>query len=45
MITIWAPDGVGEVRRGDDLADHLLPLVELAVGDVVCVTSKVVSKA
>jgi coenzyme F420-0:L-glutamate ligase / coenzyme F420-1:gamma-L-glutamate ligase len=45
MITVWAPDGVGEVRRGDDLADHLLPLVELAVGDVVCVTSKVVSKA
>jgi coenzyme F420-0:L-glutamate ligase / coenzyme F420-1:gamma-L-glutamate ligase len=45
VITIWAPDGVGEVRRGDDLAGHLLPLVELADGDVVCVTSKVVSKA
>jgi coenzyme F420-0:L-glutamate ligase/coenzyme F420-1:gamma-L-glutamate ligase len=45
VITLWAPDGVGEVRRGDDLADHLLPLVELAYGDVVCVTSKVVSKA
>jgi coenzyme F420-0:L-glutamate ligase/coenzyme F420-1:gamma-L-glutamate ligase len=45
VITVWAPDGVGEVRRGDDLADHLLPLVALADGDVVCVTSKVVSKA
>lgn len=45
MITIWAPDGVGEVRRGDDLAGLLLPLVDLADGDVVCVTSKVVSKA
>jgi coenzyme F420-0:L-glutamate ligase / coenzyme F420-1:gamma-L-glutamate ligase len=45
VITLWAPEGVGEVRRGDDLADHLLPLVELADGDVVCVTSKVVSKA
>lgn len=45
MISVWAPDGVGEVRRGDDLAEHLLPLVELADGDVVCVTSKVVSKA
>jgi coenzyme F420-0:L-glutamate ligase/coenzyme F420-1:gamma-L-glutamate ligase len=45
VISIWAPDGVGEVRRGDDLADHLLPLVDLADGDVVCVTSKVVSKA
>jgi coenzyme F420-0:L-glutamate ligase/coenzyme F420-1:gamma-L-glutamate ligase len=45
VITIWAPDRVGEVRRGDDLADHLLPLVELADGDVVCVTSKVMSKS
>jgi coenzyme F420-0:L-glutamate ligase/coenzyme F420-1:gamma-L-glutamate ligase len=45
VISIWAPDGVGEVRQGDDLADHLLPIVELADGDVVCVTSKVVSKA
>jgi len=48
VITIWAPEGVGEVRRGDDLADHLIPVLsgfELADGDVVCVTSKVVSKA
>ena len=45
MITVWAPDGVGEVRRGARLADLLLPLVDLAEGDVVCVTSKVVSKA
>ncbi|HET9842579.1 MAG TPA: coenzyme F420-0:L-glutamate ligase [Nocardioides sp.] len=47
MITIWAPDGVGEVRRGDDLAEHLLAGsgADLAEGDVVCVTSKVVSKA
>jgi len=45
VITIWGPEGVGEVRRGDDLADHLLPRVDLADGDVVCVTSKVVSKA
>jgi len=45
VITVWGPEGVGEVRRGDDLADHLLPVVELTDGDVVCVTSKVVSKA
>lgn len=55
LITVWAPDGVGEVRRLDDLADHLLAVVGdqgdrgdrggLADGDVVCVTSKVVSKA
>ncbi len=45
MITVWAPDGVPEVRRGDDLAALLLAVTELADGDVVCVTSKVVSKA
>ncbi|MGA8248285.1 MAG: coenzyme F420-0:L-glutamate ligase, partial [Nocardioides sp.] len=45
MITIWAPDGVGEVGRGDDLVTLLMPLVELGDGDIVCVTSKVVSKA
>jgi coenzyme F420-0:L-glutamate ligase / coenzyme F420-1:gamma-L-glutamate ligase len=48
MITVQAPDGVGEVRRGDDLADLLLAALtggDLADGDVVCVTSKVVSKA
>ena len=56
MITVWSPDGIGEVRRGDDLAGLLLgALVSTAStdqgadglvdGDVVCVTSKVVSKA
>jgi coenzyme F420-0:L-glutamate ligase/coenzyme F420-1:gamma-L-glutamate ligase len=45
VITVWAPDGVAEVRRGDDLADLLLPLVEPADGDIVCVTSKAVSKS
>jgi coenzyme F420-0:L-glutamate ligase/coenzyme F420-1:gamma-L-glutamate ligase len=44
-LTVTAPDGVPEVREGDDLADLLLPLVDLADGDVVVVTSKVVSKA
>ncbi|KHL16397.1 coenzyme F420-0:L-glutamate ligase/coenzyme F420-1:gamma-L-glutamate ligase [Mumia flava] len=39
-------DGVGEVRAGDDLVDLLLATgVELRDGDVVAVTSKVVSKA
>ncbi|HVX53388.1 coenzyme F420-0:L-glutamate ligase [Nocardioides sp.] len=45
MITVHAPDGVGDVRTGDDLAALLLPLVELADGDIVVVTSKVVAKA
>jgi coenzyme F420-0:L-glutamate ligase/coenzyme F420-1:gamma-L-glutamate ligase len=44
-IRVWAPDGVGEVCTGDDLAALVLPLVELADGDVLVVTSKVVSKA
>lgn len=44
-ISVTAPDGVPEVRPGDDLADLLLPLVDLADGDVVVVTSKVVSKS
>ena len=44
-LQVIAPDGVPEVRRGDDLAALLLDLVELADGDVVVVTSKVVSKA
>jgi coenzyme F420-0:L-glutamate ligase len=50
VITIWSPEGVGEVRSGDDLATLLLealggPGSGLLDGDVVCVTSKVVSKA
>lgn len=44
-LEVVAPDGVPEVREGDDLAELLLPLVELHDGDVVVVTSKVVSKA
>ena len=44
-LSVFAPDGVPEVRPGDDLVGLLLPLVELADGDVLVVTSKVVSKA
>jgi coenzyme F420-0:L-glutamate ligase / coenzyme F420-1:gamma-L-glutamate ligase len=44
-LTVSAPDGVPEVRPGDDLAALLLPLVDLDDGDIVLVTSKVVSKA
>lgn len=40
-----APEGIGEVRRGDDLAAMLAERVALTDGDVVLVTSKVVSKA
>lgn len=44
-IGVFAPDGVPEIRAGDDLVEILAPLVELADGDIVVVTSKVVSKA
>jgi len=44
-VSVVSPDGAPEVRPGDDLASLLLPLVDLADGDVVVVTSKVVSKA
>jgi coenzyme F420-0:L-glutamate ligase / coenzyme F420-1:gamma-L-glutamate ligase len=45
-IRCWAPDGVPEIREGDDLAQILGDAVgSLEPGDVVVVTSKVVSKA
>jgi coenzyme F420-0:L-glutamate ligase/coenzyme F420-1:gamma-L-glutamate ligase len=46
-ISVTAPDGVPEVRKGDDLAALLLDALEspLVDGDIVVVTSKVVSKA
>lgn len=43
---VWAPDGVPEVRAGDDLVDVITAAEgALADGDLVVVTSKVVSKA
>lgn len=46
-VTVWAPDGMPEVRPGDDLAALVGDLLDgdLADGDIVLVTSKVVSKA
>lgn len=48
-LAVWAPAGIGEIRPGDDLAavlgDTLAAGGGLADGDVVVVTSKVVSKA
>ena len=48
QLRVWAPDGVGEVRRGDDLAALVRAAFApdpLADGDVLVVTSKVVAKA
>ncbi|GAB3739984.1 coenzyme F420-0:L-glutamate ligase [Microlunatus parietis] len=51
MITIFAPAGIGEVSAGADLTELILAAVAaddagpLADGDVVVVTSKIISKA
>jgi coenzyme F420-0:L-glutamate ligase/coenzyme F420-1:gamma-L-glutamate ligase len=44
-LEVLAPDGAPEVVEGDDLASLVADLVDLREGDVVVVTSKVVSKA
>ena len=43
--TVLAVEGLPEVRPGDDVAALVAAAVELADGDVVVVTSKVLSKA
>jgi coenzyme F420-0:L-glutamate ligase / coenzyme F420-1:gamma-L-glutamate ligase len=51
MISIFAPDGIGEVVAGTDLAAAILtaaaddPCGPLRNGDIVVVTSKIISKA
>lgn len=45
-LLVRAPAGVGEIAPGTDLASLLLEVAaDLGDGDIVCVTSKVVSKA
>ncbi|HVV77886.1 MAG TPA: coenzyme F420-0:L-glutamate ligase [Mycobacteriales bacterium] len=45
-IEVWALDGIPEVTDGDDIAALIVATgVELSDGDVVVVTSKIVSKA
>ena len=44
-LEVLAPGGIGEVEAGDDLVALVLRHCTLADGDVVAVTSKVVSKA
>jgi coenzyme F420-0:L-glutamate ligase / coenzyme F420-1:gamma-L-glutamate ligase len=49
-LQAWGLEGIGEVHPGDDLAGHVLDglvatEVALADGDVVAVSSKIVSKA
>jgi coenzyme F420-0:L-glutamate ligase / coenzyme F420-1:gamma-L-glutamate ligase len=51
VITIFAPAGIGEIKTGTDLAAVILaaieadPLGPLRDGDVVVITSKIISKA
>jgi len=51
VISIFAPAGIGEVTPGTDLADAIIgavaadPAGPLQSGDIVVVTSKVISKA
>ena len=44
-ISVLAPDGIGEVEPGTDLAELAVTHLEPVDGDVVVITSKVVSKA
>ena len=44
-LTVMPVEGMPEVRRGDDVAAIIAGLVQLADGDVVVVTQKIVSKA
>ncbi len=44
-MSAYAPDGVPEVTAGADLVGLLLAVAELADGEIVAVTSKVVAKA
>ncbi|WP_392507191.1 coenzyme F420-0:L-glutamate ligase [Naumannella halotolerans] len=49
MIEIFAPEGIGEISAGDQLAPILLRALAdaggLRDGDIVCVTSKIISKS
>jgi coenzyme F420-0:L-glutamate ligase/coenzyme F420-1:gamma-L-glutamate ligase len=44
-LTVVGVRGIGEIRRGDDLAGIIARNVSLEDGDVVVVTQKIVSKA
>jgi coenzyme F420-0:L-glutamate ligase/coenzyme F420-1:gamma-L-glutamate ligase len=47
MLTIWAPDGIGEIDARDDLTAIVADAVgsDLENDDIVLITSKIVSKA
>jgi coenzyme F420-0:L-glutamate ligase/coenzyme F420-1:gamma-L-glutamate ligase len=46
VLQVWALDGLPEIRPGDDLGTMIADAAgELGDGDIVVVTSKIVSKA
>lgn len=45
MLELWGPDGIGEIDSRTDLVALLIASIPLQDGDIVAVTSKVVSKA
>jgi coenzyme F420-0:L-glutamate ligase/coenzyme F420-1:gamma-L-glutamate ligase len=47
MLSIWAPDGIGEIQEGADLIGIVADAVsgDLQDGDILLITSKIVSKA
>lgn len=47
MLQVWALDGIGEITAGTDLVDVIADAArgELRDGDILVVTSKIVSKA
>lgn len=44
-MSVWAVEGLPEIRPGDDLAQLIGDAAELQDGDILAVTSKIVSKA
>ncbi|HDL41445.1 MAG TPA: coenzyme F420-0:L-glutamate ligase [Actinobacteria bacterium] len=49
-LEVWSVGGIGEVRPGDDVAEHIADAIAatddgLIAGDIVVVTHKIVSKA
>lgn len=46
-LSVWAVEGIGEIVAGDDIAQIIVECLDepLRAGDVVVVTSKIVSKA
>lgn len=45
MLSISGVEGLGEIERGDDLAEMIVNATDLIDGDILAIGSKVVSKA